>query len=249
MLNNTSCDKSVNNCTPKPLRLPLQKHPLSPKALSPLIIPTSSAPSLWLARRDSKDDETLGPDVQRESGRILDFSTSIKCSARKQSQALMRVPRVVMTSTVSTKLLPKQRNDAPSDRTFPHPERPALNSAFSAKDHPQTSDIRYIFNQRPIALGGPNPAIHRDRTKENFDASPSKRLPSATITKSIHEKRSAFEALRPSSTPAVASESMSADEIETLRSQAIWQATRFGVFRSKDVGMLSLVSCLIFLSR
>jgi hypothetical protein len=84
--------------------------------------------------------------------------------------------------------------------------------------------------------------MDRGRPKKRADASPvkrsiSKRSPSTSAT--LLEEQKAFEHL-PSGHPATtASTFLPASEVETLRKQAIGQASRFEVLNSKDVDTLS----------
>ena len=228
---------------PKPLKLPLKTQPLSPTNPAPLMIPISSAPSPRLAANQSKGEETPGLGLSQKSVKMLDFAPCIKSSVTKQSQVPTTVPSAIATSIFSTKSLPRQLNYTHSRWTSSQPWSATLNSAPYPLEHPQTPDIGYVPSHRRGTSESANSVIDRGRHKKNSDASPSKRLTSAAITISVSEKRKAFEALPPSSTPAIASRSMSTDEIEVLKRQAMGQATRFGVLKSKDVNILSWVHC------
>lgn len=230
------------SATPKPLDLHLQKRPLSPKSLAPLIIPTSSAPLPRPAEQESKGDETPGPDVPPKSARMLEFSPSAKSSGSKTSSPPTAVPGAVATSIFSAKQQAKQPNSAPSDRTSPQPWSATVTCTPSPQGRSQTPDIGSVFSHRRGASEGGNSIMDRGRPNKRPDACPSQRKHSASVTECISEERKAFETLPQSSIPTAASVSMSADEIETLRKQAIGQAVRFGVLSSKDVDMLSKVS-------
>ena len=230
------------SATPMSLELSLQKKPLSPKSLAPLIIPTSSAPLPRLAEQETKGDETPGPDVPPKSARMLEFSPPIKSLASKPPPVPSTIPSAVATSIFSAKQQLKQPNSAPSGRSSPQPWSAALNFAPYPPGRSQTPDIGYVFGHRRGASEGANAIMDRGRPKKRIETSPSKRMHSASITESISEERKAFEALPQSFIPAVASASMSAEEIISLKKQAIGQATRFGVLSPKDVDMLSKVT-------
>lgn len=229
------------SATPKPLEMPVQRQPLSPKSLAPLIIPHSSAPLPRLAEQDSKGDETPGPVVPPKSARMLEFSPSVKSSASKPSPAPATAPSAVATSIFSAKAQAKQPNSAPSDRSSPQPWSATLNFSPYSQGRSQTPDNGNVFSHRRGASEGTYSVMDRGRPKRRLDASPSSRMHSASVSESTSEDRKAFEALPQSSTPAVASASMSAEEIADLRKQAIGQATRFGVLSPKDVDKLSRV--------
>lgn len=219
--------------TPKLLEAPVQKQPLSPKSLAPLIIPTSSAPVPRLAQ-ESRGDETPGPDVPPKSARMLEFSPPIKTLAAKP-------PPMPATIPSSSKQQIRQPNSAPSDRSESQPWSSTPNFT-PTQGRSQTPDARYVFGHRRGASEGANNIMDRGRPPKRLDASPSQRLQSAPITESIAEERRAFEALPQSFTPEVASVAMSAAEVRALKEQAIGQAARFGVLSSKDVDSLSKVS-------
>jgi hypothetical protein len=229
------------SATPKPLEVPVPRQPLSPKSLAPLIIPHSTAPLPRLAEQDSKGDETPGPDVPPKSARMLEFSPSVKSSASKPSPAPATAPAAVATSVFSAKQQQKQPGSAPSDRSSPQPWSAALNFSLYSQGLSQTPDNVNVFSHRRGASEGTNSVMDRGRPKRRVDASPSSRMHSASVSESVSEERKAFEALPQSSTPAVASASMSAEEIADLRKQAMGQATRFGVLSPKDVDKLSRV--------
>ncbi|KIN06348.1 hypothetical protein OIDMADRAFT_99080, partial [Oidiodendron maius Zn] len=227
------------SATPKPLEMPVQRQPLSPKSLAPLIIPHSSAPLPRLAEQDSKGDETPGPVVPPKSARMLEFSPSVKSSGSKPSPAPATAPNAVATSIFSAKAQAKQPNSAPSGRSSPQPWSATLNFSPYSQGRSQTPDNGNVFSHRRGASEGTYSVMDRGRPKRRLDASPSNRMHSASVSESTSEERKAFEALPQSSIPAVASASMSAEEIADLRMQAIGQATRFGVLSPKDVDKLS----------
>ena len=227
--------------TPKPLELSLQKQPLSPKSLAPLIIPTSSAPLPRLAEQWPKGSETPGPDVPPKSARMLEFSPPIK-SLTSKPPIPSTIPSAVATSIFSAKQQLKQPSSAPAGRSSPQPWSAALNFAPYPQGRSQTPEISHVFGHRRGASEGASTIMDRGRPKKRLETSPSKRMHSASITESISEERKAFEALPQSFIPEVASASMSAEEIKALKMQAIGQATRFGVLSPKDVDMLSKVS-------
>jgi hypothetical protein len=211
----------------KQLELPRQMPLRLPKALTPLIIPPSSPALVRFAEQESKGDETRGPDVPPKSARMLEFPPAPNISASDAN------------AIFSTKSQRKQTGSAPSDRACPQSWSTTLNIASSPPGRSQTPDIGYVFTHRSGAEGA-NSNMDRGRSKKAPNASPSQRMHADSITGSAAEERKAFEAL--SQSPAIASASMSVEEIKTLRNHAIGQATHFGVLSPKDVDQLSRVS-------
>lgn len=239
---NTQAQASDSASATKPLELPQQKIPLSPKSLAPLIIPSSSAPVPRLAEQESKGDETPGPVVPPKSARMLEFSSPNKTMNPKTPAVPATIPSAVATSIFSSKQQAKHPATAPSDRSSPQPWSAASNSAPFLHGRSQTPDNRYVFGHRRGASEGANAIMDRGRPKKRSETSPT--MYSASVTESASEERKAFEALPQSYIPAAANASMPADEINTLRKQAIGQAARFGVLSAKDVDMLSKVGYL-----
>lgn len=229
------------SATTKALEPPVQKLPLSPKSLAPLIIPSSSAPLPRLAEQESKGDETPGPDVPPKSARMLEFSSPIRTLNSKAPAVPTPISSVVATSTFASKQHAKQPLSAPSGRSSPQPWSAISNSAPYSQARSQTPDNKYVFSHRRGASEGANAIMDRGRPKKRTEMSPTQRMYSASVTESVSEERKAFEALPKSYIPTAASASMPADEINALRKQAIGQAARFGVLSAKDVDMLSKV--------
>ena len=234
------------SATPKPLDLTPQRQPLSPKSLAPLIIPTSSAPLPRLAEQESKGDETPGPVVPPKSARMLEFSPSLKGSASKSPSATTLLPKS-SSDTIEITPLPSQSqltqpNSAPSGRGSPQPWSATANLAAYTPSRSQIARGGDAFNHRRGASEGGVSIMDRGRPKLRIDEILPKRNHSKSVTESNSEERKVFESLPQGSIPEVANVSMSADEIVTLREQAIGQASRFSVLSPKDVDTLSRVS-------
>jgi hypothetical protein len=241
-------NEDSRSATPKPLDLTPHRQPLSPKSLAPLIIPTSSAPRPRLAEQGSKGDETPGPDVPPKSARMLEFSPSLKRSAFKSPSAttLLANPSsdTIENSPLPSQSQPTQPNSAPSGRGSPQSWSATANLPAYISARSQTPGGEHVFTHRRGASEGGASIMDRGRPKLRINDSPPKRKHSKSVTESSSEERKAFESLPQGSSPAVASVSMSTDEIATLRKQAIGQASRFSVLSPKDVDILSRVSLL-----
>jgi hypothetical protein len=241
-LNAPDCYDS-RSAVPRSLDLSQRLPPPSPKVLAPISIPPPSVPLPELPELESKGGETPGPDVPPKSARMLEFSPALKSSSSKAPCTMTpamtpaALPSIASTfantlvNTPSPQLQSTQRDSA-SSRASPQPWSAAINTPQSRSQTPDT--IFTSGHQRGASEGGSS-IMDRGRPKKRSNSNVSTRRQSA-------EEREAFEALPQSSSPAAASVTMAADDIEALRKQAMGQASRFGVLGPKDVEILSRVS-------
>lgn len=195
-----------------------------PGALGHLVV-SSFSPLPQLLEQELMSDETPGTSIQSESTRMRILSPAFNGSASKQSRTSSKTPETLAPSIFSTKSRPNQTNSAPSD---------CANSYWE----PVTELV--IPNQR-VASETDKSLVGRSQPKKRLLEDPSKCRHSAPIIKPVSEDHEASKTLPLSCSPTVASSLMSADEIETLKKQAIGEAKFFGVLSSKDVLKLSQV--------
>ncbi|KIM94462.1 hypothetical protein OIDMADRAFT_35010 [Oidiodendron maius Zn] len=145
------------------------------------------------------------------------------------------VPGTPATSIFSATMQPK-----PSFASPDHISSQLQSTTTSHTLDPQTGGqipgAGHVFGHMRAASNGVNSLQDR---KKFTDECPSNQIHPTSITNWVRQAQDAFEVLPQPCAPAAASASMSADEIEMLRKQAMGQAVRFGVLRSKDVDRLS----------
>jgi len=231
-----------------------KQRPLSPKSLAPLVIPSTSSPQPQrLIRQTSTTRLRSGstpPDVPPKSARMM----------KDTSPYGRNSPFTPMSSTTSLSTAPTSVSNTPlsaipsTDSSATTPTSSALEGRSSPK--PWTGPVivpspmghsrgQSESTQRSgYAMGhrrGESEAsiMDRGRPKKRADGSPIKRTMSKRSA-SIEQK--AFESLPQGIRATNASSTLPSSEIETLRKQAIGQASRFEVLNSKDVESLSRVS-------
>ena len=238
-------EESSQNTTP---RQGSPKQPLSPKTLAPLVIPSTSAPlpqrSVWQNSTTKLRSGSTPPDVPPKSARMMEGLPYSKSSPFTPMSA--STTSLVSTAPTSVSGTP---NSAPEGRSSPKP--------WSAGPSPNPNAIGHSRGQsETTSRQGPMMGhrrgeseasiMDRGRPKKRADGSPSKgsgvaRTTSKRAAASLEDQK-AFETLpqghRPSDIPAL----LPATEVESLRKQAIGQASRFEVLSSKDVENLSRVT-------
>ncbi|KAG0651923.1 hypothetical protein D0Z07_1252 [Hyphodiscus hymeniophilus] len=218
-----------------------QKQPLSPKVLAPLLIPASLAPlPQRLVRQRSVSRLRSGsspPDVPPKSARMKEGSPYGRSSPF--------TPLSASNNSIPTSTAPTSVSSTPSSafegRSSPQP--------WSAGPSPNPGSLGHSIGQSETThrqgktMGhrrGESEAsiMDRGRPAKRVDGIPIKRMPSKR-TVSASEEKKAFETLPLGHRPREASSFLPATEIETLRKQAMGQASRFEVLCSKDVENLS----------
>lgn len=231
--------------------------PLSPRVLAPLVIPplsTASPPPQLksqssmmtlkspesnsnlhkLTRRVSMSrlrSGTIPPNVPPKSGRTTDTSPH------------SRTPFTPFTPLSSTSTLVNTPSSAPEGRASPKPwSPPAIGQSPVAQksDSPQKPVQHIAMSHRRGESESGASIMDRGRPKKRSDSSPGKRTTSKR-SQSPSDEQKAFETLPQGIHALNASSVFPESEIETLRKQAIGQATRFEVLSSKDVDALSRV--------
>ncbi|TVY73184.1 hypothetical protein LSUE1_G008561 [Lachnellula suecica] len=238
---NNSGENSSRSTSPK-------RQPLSPKSLAPLVIPSSSAPQPRLTRRPSNTRLRSGstpPDVPPKSARMKDnspYSRSSPFTPMSSTTSLSTAPTSVSSTPLSA---------MPSTATTTSPTSAALEGRSSPK--PWTGPViapspmghsrgqSEVTSRQGPSLGhrrGESEAsiMDRGRPKKRADGSPMKRTMSK---RSQSQEQKAFETLPHGIRATDASSKLPTSEVETLRRQAIGQASRFEVLNTKDVESLS----------
>ncbi|KAE9378448.1 hypothetical protein N431DRAFT_501086 [Stipitochalara longipes BDJ] len=241
------------------------KQPLSPKSLAPLVIPSPSQAQRIITRKPSGTRLRSGsnpPDVPPKSARMTENSPYSRASPYTPMSASSTSLLSASTAPTSMATTPNSALplSIPEGRSSPKPAGSVTPTPPSAGPSPMVpghsrgvSDApqrqfplsqSHHGHRRHESEGGAS-IMDRGRPKKRADGSPinrtlSKRSPSnPTSTAALVEEQKAFEHL-PSGHPATtASSLLPASEVETLRKQAMGQASRFQVLNSKDVDALS----------
>ncbi|KAH8676766.1 Up-regulated during septation-domain-containing protein [Tricladium varicosporioides] len=220
------------------------KHrPLSPKSLAPLVIPSTSAPQPQrLGRRPSNSRLRSGstpPDVPPKSARFQDrspYSRNSPFTPGSASTTNLSTAPTSINSTPISALPERQTSPKPwtaTSATGPGPS-PMGHSRGQSEAAQQQSQIGKTLGHR---RGESEASImDRGRPKKRSDGSPIKRQLSK---RSPAEEQKAFESLPQGIRATEASTLIPTAELESLRKQAIGQASRFEVLNSKDVESLS----------
>lgn len=147
------------------------------------------------------------------------------------------VPGIPATSIFSATMQPKPSFASPN-----HISSQLQSTTTNPMLYPQTGgqipDPGHVFGHTRAASNGVKSLQYRKKFPDEY---PPNQMHPTSITSRVRQVQNAFEVLPQPCAPAAASASMSADEIEMLRKQAMGQAVRFGVLRSKDVDRLSRV--------
>lgn len=147
------------------------------------------------------------------------------------------VPGIPATSTFSTTMQPKPRFASPNHISS-QLQSTTTNPMLYPQNGGQIPGPGHVFGHMRAASNG----VKSLQDQKKFpDECPSNQMHPTSITNPVCQVQNAFEVPPQPCAPAAASASMSADEIEKLRKQAMGQAVRFGVLRSKDVDRLSRV--------
>lgn len=194
-----------------------KRQPLSSKSLAPLV------------KQGLNGSETPGPDVPPKSARMVALSPFMKGPTSNPSLA---------TNVVVALNSAEIENMSAKPTTTPCIS-PTHNVTASSTGISHKPGIGYSSHHRRWRSEGNSSVAGGGRATLRLDESPSRRNWSASIAGSTCHQKMTGESLPPGRRPVVASTSMSVEDIDTLRKQAIEQASRFGVLRLKDVDMLS----------
>lgn len=223
------------------------RRPLSPKALAPLVIPTSTAAArqLSLSRLRSATPPVEAPirSARREdSPRAGTPFTPLSAS--------LTTPRSAATTAMTASTLPTPISAATEHRASPRPWEKAATSATTAEaaaaELSSTPKTEISDPIQRVALG------HRRHQSESASimerGRPRKRSETCGPTiKRTGSKRSkstekrAFEQLPKGWKASDAVNVLSPTEVASLQQQALQQAARFEVLRKEDVDSLSRV--------
>jgi hypothetical protein len=232
------------------------RRPLSPKSLTPLVIPMgSNAQPQYISQRFRQRSESTPPDVPPKSARMKEhspfgrFSPFTPGSASTTSLSISTIASSIgatPTWTPDSQRSPKQwASPTPSSSVAsPQVSHTRGQSESSHPGHHKQGDK--ISGHR---RGESDTSImDRGRPKKRPDGSPIKQPTGTTTTRSRTtsrtsptEEQKAFATLPQGIRASNAASVMPMSEIEALRKQAFGQASRFDVLSSKDVDNLSRV--------
>lgn len=239
----------TNSASPK-------RQPLSPKSLAPLVIPVTSAPQPQrLMRQTSSNRLRSGsspPDVPPKSARMKESSPYSRGSpytpmSSTTTLSLSTAPTSVSNTPLSA--LPGSGTTTPTScalegRSSPKPwTGPVIVPSPMGHSRGQSETTQRSGYTMGHRRGESEASImDRGRPKKRPDGSPIKRSMSK---RSASQEKKAFESLPKGIRATDAASTLPSSELETLRRQAMGQASRFEVLHAKDVESLSRVSHML----
>jgi hypothetical protein len=240
----------LRTSSPKRCETEQPRQPLSPKSLTPLVIPAPSTTVPRLSRQMSLNRLRSGstPVEPALLSAKTDDSPRIRTPFTPLSAAL--TPKSAATSTMTTSTLPTPVSAPIDARSSPKPwERPANYAVVgtpkevaSTPSAPPKTELPEPPQSAPLVGHRRNQSdtgsiMERGRPRKRTDIlkrSGSKRSKSA--------ERRAFEQLPKGWKASDAANMLSHQEVASLSKQALQQAARFEVLRKDDVDSLSRVS-------
>ncbi|TVY29226.1 hypothetical protein LHYA1_G002931 [Lachnellula hyalina] len=234
----------ADSSSPKP-------RPLSPRSLAPLIIPSTSSPQpqqrfIKQISNTRLRSESTPPEVPPKSARmkeIYSHGRSSPFTPMSSTTSLSTAPTSVSNTPLST--IPSTGSNATTPtssalegRSSPKPwTGPVIAPSPMGHSRGQSeSTQRSAFTMGHRRGESEASIMDRGRPKKREDGSPLKRKLSK---RSASIEQQAFELLPSGHRPTDILSALPASEIETIRKQAMGQASRFEVLNSKDVESLS----------
>ncbi|TVY46722.1 hypothetical protein LOCC1_G002850 [Lachnellula occidentalis] len=226
-----------------------KQRPLSPRSLAPLIIPSTSSPqpqqrSIKKISNTRLRSESTPPEVPPKSARMKDiYGRSSPFTPMSSTTSLSTAPTSVSNTPLST--IPSTISDATTPtssalegRSSPKPwTGPVIAPCPMGHSRGQSESTQRSAYTMGHRRGESEASImDRGRPKMRADGSPIKR----TLSKrSASIEQQAFEFLPKGHRPTEALSALLAPELESIRKQAMGQASRFEVLNTKDVESLS----------
>ncbi|KAK0635759.1 Up-regulated during septation-domain-containing protein [Bombardia bombarda] len=234
------------------------RQPLSPKSLTPLVIPTLSSTIPRLTRQMSLSRLRSGSTPVESALRSArtDDSPRLRTPYTPLS-ACLTTPRSAATSTMTTSTLPTPVSAPIECRSSPKPWERTTNYALVSTPPKETILKESVFEGSPTPKAEPaepphsaSASIHRRNQSDtgsimergrprrrNDNGGPILKRSGSKRSKSA--ERQAFEMLPKGWKASDAVNMLSPTEVKSIQKQAIQQAARFEVLRKEDVDNLS----------
>lgn len=231
------------------------RQPLSPKNLTPLVIPTCNSAVPPLTRQISLSRLRSGStpsDAPIRSARTED-SPRARTPFTPLSASLT-TPRSAATTAMTTSTLPTPLSAPIEHRASPRPwEKPTLAAAVGtpkeiASEASTTPKTELSDPIQRVTLGHrrhqseSGSIMERGRPRKRSETSTTTTLKRTGSKRSKSSERRAFEQLPKGWKASDALNVLSPQEVASLQKQALQQAARFEVLRQEDVDSLSRVS-------
>lgn len=232
------------------------RQPLSPKSLTPLVIPTSNAAAPRLTRQQSlsrlRSNCTPTPgEAPSRMGRTED-SPRTRTPFTPLSASLA-TPRSAATTILTASTLPTPLSAPAEHRASPRPwEKPSTVAAVSASEgttpEPSVTPKAEISDPMQSVVFGhrrhqseSGSIMERGRPRKRSESTGAATLKRTGSKSSKSSERLAFEQLPRGWKASDAVNMLSPPEVASLQKQALQQAARFEVLRKEDVESLSRV--------